>query len=74
VTVAAERMNIRISFGQQGAELFPDWLDDVWWDGGHELAPSFREASDTPRMIEHLCPFYTWLHSLLAEPLMRIAN
>src|SRR5215203_4057752 len=34
---------------------------------GH--APSPREASDTPRMIEHLCPLYTWLHSLLAEAL-----
>jgi hypothetical protein len=30
-----------------------------------------REASDTPRMIEHLVPVYTLATSLLAEPLMR---
>jgi len=33
-TVAAERM-IHVVFGQQGAELLPDRLDDVWWYGGH---------------------------------------
>jgi hypothetical protein len=43
--------------GQQGDELLPDGLDDVWLDGGHGIyALSRREASDTPRMIEHPVP------------------
>ena len=29
-----------------------------------------REASATPRMIEHLVPIYTLIRSLLAEPLI----
>src|SRR5215217_5323515 len=42
---------IRFSLGQQGTELLPDGLDDVWLDRGHGQTPSHREASITPRMI-----------------------
>jgi hypothetical protein len=27
---------VHLSFGQQGGELLPDGLDDVWWECGHE--------------------------------------
>lgn len=52
--VATERM-VHFSLGQQGAKLLPNGLDNVWLDSGHGInAPShYREASDTPRMIEH---------------------
>jgi hypothetical protein len=36
---------------------------------GTGYAPSPREASDTPRMIEHPRPFYIRPYSLLAEAL-----
>jgi hypothetical protein len=72
--VAAERMNVRISIGQQGAELLPDGSDDVSWECGHRLTPSSREASDTPWMIEHPCPTYTPTTSLLAEALTHEAR
>jgi hypothetical protein len=39
-------------------------------DGGHGVCSfSIREASDTPRMIEHPCPFYIRMYSLLARAL-----
>jgi hypothetical protein len=68
--VAAKWM-IRLSLGQQGSKLFPDGLlFEVWLECGHEIyAPSSREASDTPRMIEHLVPLYMLTCFLLAEPL-----
>src|SRR5918995_5538179 len=50
-TMAAEWV-IRLVFGQQGLELLPDGLDDVWWHHGHGDTPSPREASATPQMIE----------------------
>ncbi len=53
--VAAERV-VRFPLGQQGFELLEDGLDDVWLDGGHGNTPSRREASRTPRMIEHPVP------------------
>jgi hypothetical protein len=69
--VTAERM-VRLTLGQQGFELFPDGLDKVRLECGHEVyAPSSREASDTPRMIEHLVSVYTLICSLLAEPLKK---
>ncbi len=59
-----------MTLGQQGFKLLPDRLDDVWWECGHGVyAPLHREASDTPRMIEHPVPVYTLIRSLLAEPL-----
>src|SRR5215210_9201744 len=48
--MAAQRM-IRFSLGQQGTELLPDGIDNVWLDRGHGHTPSPREASRTPRMI-----------------------
>jgi len=58
-TVRAERV-IRPSLGQEGFELLEDGLDDVlWFKRGHGGdAPSHREASRTPRMMEHPCPLY----------------
>jgi hypothetical protein len=49
--VTTQRVAVRLPFGQQGFEQFPDGLDDVWLDGGHGHTPSRREASRTPRMI-----------------------
>jgi hypothetical protein len=46
--VAAEGM-VHFPVGQQGGELLPDGLDDVWWHCGDGVAPSVREASVTPR-------------------------
>ena len=36
-------------------------------------APSSREASDTPRIIEHPVPVYMLIRSLLAEPLSSLS-
>jgi hypothetical protein len=48
-------------------------LYEVRLECGHEIyAPSSREASDTPRMIEHPVPVYMLTRSLLAEPLNAI--
>jgi hypothetical protein len=57
-SVAAQRV-IDVSFGQQGAELSPNGLDEVWWHSGYGLLLLRREASDTPRTIEHPCPTYS---------------
>jgi hypothetical protein len=40
---------IRLPFGQQGTELLPDGLDDVWWECGHGVC-SFCSGSleDSP--------------------------
>jgi hypothetical protein len=40
---------VHFPVGQQGGELLPDGLDDVWWHCGHGEAPPVREASATPR-------------------------
>jgi hypothetical protein len=37
--MAAERV-VRLPLRQQGRELLPDGLDDVWWQGGHGNPPS----------------------------------
>jgi hypothetical protein len=67
--VAAERM-IHVAFGQQGVELLPDGLDDLWWECGHGEAPSHRRASRTPRMMKHSMPVYLRkMRSLLVQAL-----
>ncbi len=62
---------VRLTLGQQGPEPFPEnRLDEVWLKCGHGVCtPLHREASDTPRMIEHPVPVYLLTRSLLAEPL-----
>ena len=65
-TVSAKRM-ICSSLGQEDSKLLPYTFDDVWLKCGHGEAPSIWEASATPQMIEHPCPFYIRTHSLLAQ-------
>jgi hypothetical protein len=65
----ATKWVIHFSFGQQRGELLEDGLDDVWWECGHGDAPSHWEASTTPQMIVHPCPFYIRMCSLLAQAL-----
>src|SRR5215208_70824 len=61
---------IGLSLWQKGTELLEDGLDEARLECGHGMyAPLHREASDTPRMIEHLVPVYMLTRSLLAEPL-----
>src|SRR5215204_5369423 len=49
-----------LPFGQQGAELLPDGLDDVRWERGHKPSPSSGSLV-TPRMIEHpVSAFHVW--------------
>ena len=50
--MTAQRV-MHLSLGQKGTELFPNGLDDVWWDRGHGHAPSRSGSLVTPRMIEH---------------------
>src|SRR5215212_4378486 len=62
-----------LTLGQQGPELFPGGFDEVRSESEHDVyAPSSREASDTPRIIEHPVPVYMLIRSLLAEPLRRV--
>jgi hypothetical protein len=45
--VATRRM-IHSPFGQQGSELLPDRLDDVWWERGHKQTPSQGSFENSP--------------------------
>lgn len=45
--VTTERM-VRLLFRQQGHELFPDGLGDVWWERGHEYPPSSGSLENSP--------------------------
>src|SRR5215211_5312241 len=47
---------VHLPVWQQGRELLPDGLDEVRSDHGHGDTLLRREASDTPRMIEHPVP------------------
>src|SRR3712207_3387179 len=67
-TATAKRM-ICSSLGQEYSELPPYGFDVVWLECGYGEAPSIWEASATPQMIEHPCPFYIRTHSLLAQAL-----
>jgi hypothetical protein len=69
--VAAQRM-VHLPVWQQGRELLPDGLDEVRSDRGHGDTLLRREASDTPRMIEHPVPaLQTDSRSLLPQALIR---
>src|SRR5215210_2232009 len=45
--MAAQRM-IRFSLGQQGTELLPDGIDNVWLDRGHGHTPSSGSFENSP--------------------------
>src|SRR5215211_3841798 len=57
--------------GQQGEELLPEGLDDVWWDGGHGTCSftsgSFRHSPDDRASCARLASERA--ASLLAQPL-----
>jgi hypothetical protein len=45
--VATERMACR-PFGQQGRQLLPDGLDEVWWESGHGDPTSSGSVENFP--------------------------
>ena len=67
---------VRFSGGQQGEELLPDGLDDVWWQGGHG-ACSFCSGSleDSPNDRASVSAFCVgalrayWRSLLVARPM-----